>query len=100
MREDQPDDLRIRILEQVLDVIVHVYSKSQPSGEIKTIRFLNSATTWDDVTALKVNIKGHNYRGMTMLGTELEHKILTPFVNTSMARPLLVMIITDGDVSA
>jgi hypothetical protein len=52
-------------------------------------------------------IKGHAWRGVTRIGTELERKILDYFVYEPKAvprklqereKPLLIMTITDGEV--
>lgn len=92
---------RIKILQQVLHVIAHFYALSQPDGKIKAVRFMNKRAGLDNVTPEEImeRISKHKYDGMTRIGKELEKKILKPFVSKKMTRPLLVMIITDGDVS-
>lgn len=93
---------RKQILEQVLKIIAHVYQFATDSGEIRAIRFLNSRKSPDNVKNSDIDgiLKDHGYIGLTKIGTELENKILKPLVNVNMTRPLLVMVITDGDVMA
>lgn len=107
MRVDEANNLGIKILQQVLDVIKYIYYASQiPSNKkIKTIRFLNNGQGKTDVTETDfpsaVAHSTDDYDGITMIGTELDNQILgTPLVAATMTRPLLVMIITDGNVSA
>lgn len=99
MKFDQ-GGIRITILRQILEVIAHFYSLSQPDGKIRAVRFLNKRVSLDNVTPREINeyIKTHRYDGLTRVGKELEKKILKPLVTTTMTRPLLVMILTDGDV--
>lgn len=94
--------IRITILQQILEVITHFYSLSQPDGKIRAVRFLNKRVSLDNVTPREINeyIKTHRYDGLTRIGKELEKKILKPLVTADMTRPLLVMILTDGDVRA
>lgn len=92
---------RVKTLQQVLHVITHFYALSQPDGKIKAVRFMNRRPGLDNATPEEImeHISKHRYEGMTRIGKELEKKILRPFVSKQMTRPLLVMIITDGDVS-
>lgn len=105
MRVDEANDVRIKTLQQVLDVIKYIYYLSQLPGQktIKSIQFLNNGPGGTDVDETNfpsaVAHPADEYSGITMIGTELEKKILTPLVTPAIARPLLVMIITDGDVS-
>lgn len=94
--------IRITILQQILGVIAHFYSLSQTDGKIKAVRFLNKRVALDNVTPSQLNdyIKTHRYSGLTCIGKELEKKILKPLVTPAMTRPLLVMVLTDGDVRA
>lgn len=73
-------------------------------AKIKAIRFMNNglgAINVDDTdfpSAVAHSVDDNS--GITMIGTELERQILTPLVTSAMTRPLLVMIITEGEVSA
>lgn len=107
MRVDQANNLRIKILQQVLDVIKYIYYVSQlpTNKKVKAIRFLNNGPGAIDVDETNfpsaIAHSTDDYDGITMIGTELDKQILgTPLVADTMTRPLLVMIITDGNVSA
>lgn len=101
MRFDE-EGTRKQILEQVLKIIAHVYQFATDSGEIRAIRFLNSRKSLHNVKNSDIDgiLKDHGYIGLTKIGTELKNKILKPLVDVNMTRPLLVMVITDGDVMA
>lgn len=103
MRLDEPNELRIKILRQVIAVIAKVYSGSQANGQIKAIRFLNNGggvidiTGADAVTAIDSRGFG-KYDDITRIGTEQENLVNEFVVPAAMNRPLLIMVITDGDV--
>lgn len=91
------------MLKKVLEAIADVYELAREEG-IVSVRFLNNPTGRKDIK--KADVAGLHaeiqYDGVTMTGTELQNKILKPFVlepQTPMRKPLLTMIITDGDVS-
>ncbi|KAH0612940.1 uncharacterized protein H6S33_009320 [Morchella sextelata] len=88
---------RIKTLQKTLDNIANVYGLARDQGII-TVRFLNAPQGKKNVTVKTVKsvLKNHNYGGVTRIGTELKKKILDRFVNKDMAKPLLIMIITDG----
>jgi hypothetical protein len=90
---------RIKTLQKTLDNIANVYGLARDQGII-TVRFLNAPQGKKNVTVKTVKsvLKNHNYGGVTRIGTELKKKILDRFVNKDMAKPLLIMIITDGAV--
>lgn len=93
---------RKKTLEQILHEITRVYDLANPTG-LTAVRFLN-ATRWrknvrnSDVASL---LKDRVYNGATMIGTELQRKVLDKFVfvGEPMLKPLIVMTITDGEVS-
>lgn len=93
---------RIALLRQVMKVISHVYCPSQETGSIKAIRFLNNGPGLDNAFPEQLDdiLRTHDYAGMTRIGTVLKEQILTPLVTETMTRPLLVMILTDGNVRA
>lgn len=101
MRFDEPNDNRVNILNQIMQVIAFIYCQSQSTGKIKSIKYLNADNGPDnvDATTAAAPRAANLFSGVTRIGTELEKKILTPLVQATMTRPLLVMVITDGDVS-
>ncbi|KAL0639094.1 hypothetical protein Q9L58_001777 [Maublancomyces gigas] len=89
---------RIKTLQKILNAIADIYNLAREQG-ILTVRFLNATKGKKNVTAktVKTVIKGHDYGGVTRIGTELKKKILDKFVlGVDMKKPLLIMVITDG----
>ena len=88
-------------LKQVLTEVANIYSLARTSG-IRSVRFLNTKQGKKDVNPARVEeVLKVQYYGLTKIGTELKRKILTPFVlkdGLTMEKPVLAMIITDGDV--
>jgi len=93
---------RISTLLKVLEAVAGVYELAREGG-IMSVRYLNGRQGRKDVTTAKVD-EVHasiRYNGVTRIGTELQEKIIKPFVqNKKMEKPLLTMVITDGDVSS
>ena len=91
---------RIKALESALLLIAEVYTLAR-SGGILAIKFLNDSTEEMDVRTDTVAeiISEHNFAGWTRIGTELKQKVLNDFVKGDMKKPLLVLTITDGEVS-
>lgn len=91
---------RIKTLIRAMDEITAIYDLANPTG-IKAIRFINAKKGLTDVTNDDWKTAFHEriYRGVSRVGTALHQKILKQFVwRNPMTKPLLVMIITDGDV--
>lgn len=92
---------RKKTMEQTLDEITKVYDLANSDG-LKSVQFLNASK-------VRYNIKNSDipgifkyrvYNGMTMIGTELKRKVLDRFVFMEpMSKPLVVITITDGQVS-
>lgn len=107
MRTDDSDSMvydqkgaRIVTLQKILNSITGIYNLAREQG-IMTVRFLNATKGKRNVTTktVKTVIKGHDYGGITRIGTELKKKILDKFVlGMEMKKPLLIMVITDGGV--
>lgn len=93
---------RISALRRFIAAITHIYAYScnGQNGKVLSIQFLNSDEGKDNVDsqAARRMLAVHEYAGVTRIGTELRKKILTPLVNEHMKRPLIVIIITDGEV--
>lgn len=88
-------------LRDVLSAIAEIYGLAREQG-IVSVRSLNGPRGRKDVTLDKV-AGVHSkivYGGVTMIGTQLQNKILNPFVlsKARMEKPLLTIIITDGNV--
>ncbi|KAI5794236.1 hypothetical protein FPQ18DRAFT_330453 [Pyronema domesticum] len=90
---------RLSALETTLEIVAQVYTLTREDG-IGTIDFLNEPDGFADVvdTEIAEIIKDHSYSGWTRIGTELEAKILNELVTDDMKKPLLVLVITDGDI--
>lgn len=93
---------RKKTLERVLHEITGVYDLANPTG-LTAVRFLNATRSKKNVRNCDVAglLKHRVYNGGTMIGTELKRKVLNRFVfmKKPMLKPLIVMIITDGEVS-
>ena len=91
---------RIKALRSTLSLIAEVYTLAR-SGGIPAIDFLNDSVEFFDARKddVEKRIDKHIFWGPTRIGTELKRKVLTPFVNKEMKKPLLVITITDGMVS-
>ena len=105
-------------LKTILDFLGEIYSAlSNGHRGIRAIRFLNGT---DDLSVadmyqrdkIKDIIDDHVFDNQTYIGAGLMEKILRPFVFSdekwvkgtprkmrNMERPLLIMVITDGEVS-
>ncbi|KAF8540050.1 hypothetical protein BDD12DRAFT_804815 [Trichophaea hybrida] len=90
-------------LRQVLESVAKIYTYARPEGIVAAL-FFNTRQGTRDVTPEKVEgLLGEiEYSGLTMIGTQLK-KILEPFLfncreGMRMQKPLLVVVITDGDV--
>jgi hypothetical protein len=96
---------RIDDLKLIVSRVAQVASLFDRDGI--TVRFINSNKEGDglrtpaDIEAL---FQGLPFNGGTQLGTQLNQKLLQPFVaqrlqNGSFAKPVLVIVITDGEPS-
>lgn len=96
------DRKRENMLLEVLIAVASVYGLARDQG-IVTVRFFNAPRGRKDVTRGKVEKLHGNiqYNGVSMIGTQLQEKILTKLVQAPkaiMAKPLLTIIMTDGNV--
>ena len=99
MRKEE-DGKRIKALESTLLLVAEVYTLARSDG-ILAIDFLNDSTEEADIRIDIVEdiIREHRFSGWTRIGTEMKRKVLDYFVTEEMERPLLVITITDGEVS-
>lgn len=99
--ESEQNGTRIQSLNAIVEDITSVYDLANPSG-IRSIEFVNRATGLWHVRSedWRKESSGVQYDGMSRIGTALKLKILDQYVwKNKMTKPLLVIIITDGDVS-
>ncbi|KAF2268877.1 hypothetical protein CC78DRAFT_612753 [Lojkania enalia] len=64
---------------------------------------LNKIVNIDDPNAVDALIDKHSFGGGTPIGTALKETILDPFVfrrKTEFVKPLLIMVITDGEIDS
>lgn len=100
MRTEQ-NGVRINSLIKAMKCITSVYDLANPTG-IRVVKLLNSKRRFLHIKHKHcgrfMEIK---YDGMSRIGTALELKILNQEVwREKMKKPLLIMIVTDGDVSS
>jgi hypothetical protein len=95
------DKARKDILLEVLEHVCRTYECHDEKG-VLSVKFFNARRGWGHVTQKKVQDKKENYRcqGMTRIGTELKRKVIDQYVfkKDPMLKPLLVIVITDGEV--
>lgn len=100
METEQNGD-RINSMKKTVEYITSVYDLANPTG-IRVVKFINSKRRFLNIRRKHCRklFMGVEYDGMSRIGTALELKILDQEVwRVKMEKPLLVMIITDGDVS-
>jgi hypothetical protein len=100
-------DKRRAALEDTLQRVAKFATKLEPSG--MSIRFLNFSqdrefNNLNDVEDLMRKVRAVDYDGPTKLGQTLHFKIVEPMVfqkqrQNTFAKPIIVMVITDGEVS-
>jgi hypothetical protein len=92
---------RRETLEKVLSNVAKIYTYARKEG-IVAIRLLNHEKKAKNITEAKVKklMPMIQYDGISMIGTQLEAKILKPYIyeKAQLEKPLLVVTITDGDV--
>lgn len=86
-------------LQKIISCISSVYGLARDEGVI-TVQFLNSHKGKENVTAKNANavLKGHVFNGVAKVGIELESKILGKLVFRGMEKPLLIIVLTSGNV--
>jgi hypothetical protein len=94
---------RKKTLEKVLDQVARIYTYACEEGVV-SVRFFNGRQCIKNLRPKNIRklMASIQYMGGggTRIGTELKKKVLDPFViGSKMEKPLLVMVITDGDVN-
>lgn len=98
---------RIKTVQQILRLVCEVYEYTRPTG-LKALRFLNEpkgrlGIKTTHIDNLDISGKFTSWNGVTRIGTELKRKILDREIFKGKGlqereRPLLVIVITDGEV--
>jgi len=90
---------RKEALVKILQNIAKVYQLARKEG-ICSVRFINYLHRKRNITSGKVKnmLQKHPFGGLTRIGTALKKKVLDEWVKVDMKKPVLVIIITDGDV--
>lgn len=98
----EQDGQRIETLKETMEEITTVYQLANKAGII-AVEFINATEGLRGVGKedWKKCFEDIKYDGVTPIGTSLKRKILDKFVwNAPMTKPLVVIIITDGEVSS
>jgi hypothetical protein len=91
---------RLNTMKMAVRTVSEIYKEARFEG-IRSIRFLNKSEEYSNILPERVDriISEAAFHGLTRIGAELHRKIIQPYVaKTPMLRPLLVMVIIDGDV--
>lgn len=97
---NEESGIRKSTLQTVLQEVARIYTMAREDG-IVSIRFLNAKRGKKDIKEDDVEkfLSGVTYYGVTRIGGELDKKIFKRFVfKEEMKKPVLVMIVTDGNV--
>jgi len=100
MRVEQSGE-RIKTLKNTLKAIAGLYSLMSRGRGIVAVKFLNQRQGYLKVKPGQVSklIDQVTFHALTRIGTELRNKVLNEYANVrKMKRPLLVIIITDGEI--
>jgi hypothetical protein len=92
---------RVDTLRDTLKTVSAVYSLAAKGKGITALRFLNGGEHYPNVApgAIGTLMERVVFEGLTPIGTRLRDKVLANHVKKDMKKPLLVIIITDGEVS-
>lgn len=87
-----------------LPALIRIYSHcgKGEQGKIQTIRFFNGIEIENhiDEEGVKKLLRFHDWSGRRRTGNMLESKILKPLVTKDMKRPLLVLVVVNGEVAS
>jgi hypothetical protein len=95
---------RIKALQVFLTRITEISTHFVSDGiTIHWFNKLEGVNNVKDINKIPEIIKSNPFRGWTKIGTELRDKILEPFVlrparENTLKKPVMVLIITDGEV--
>jgi hypothetical protein len=95
---------RLGCLQRCVQQFSDIYALARPMG-IVSINMLNDPDSYANVRPSEIMdlLHKHTYAGLTRIRTQLKAKILDPLVNNKAEKtekPLLIITITDGDVSS
>jgi hypothetical protein len=94
----QQNGERIR---KITRAVTEIYTLATPGKKgITAMKSLNGSYDYDGVNTKTVNsyFRRLKFEGTAPIGTALNEKILKKYVHDKMAKPLPVLIITDGEV--
>jgi hypothetical protein len=91
---------RIKTLTETVRTVSAVYSLAAERRGIRAVTFLNARKSHSDIGPGKIAglMDQVVFEGLTPIGTKLRDKVLAKHVTKDMKRPLLVIVITDGEV--
>lgn len=96
---------RVEDLKLIVSKVAEIATLFDDDGIV--VRFMNSSQTGDGITSVaqaEQLVQSVRYGGVTPIGTNLQNKVLGPLVlneirRGSLEKPVLVIIITDGEPS-
>jgi hypothetical protein len=93
-RDDRVDDLKM-----IIRMVSDICTAFDDDGII--VRFINSSAEGNGISTagdVEQLISKVDFSGGTMIGTQLERKLIQPFASTKqMKKPILILTITDGE---
>lgn len=101
--------IRIEQLKMVLENVCSIYQLANPKG-VTSVKFLNRKKGYQNFKKANINLldKDIKWDGMTRIGSMLNEKIINKMIfpptpktgaaPAAMKKPLLVIVLTDGDV--
>lgn len=99
---DEEEGKRIDTLKATMEQITTVYGLAKPEG-LLSVRFINATKGFKNIDRQRVDhvMKDRTFWGTTRIGGAMKKKIIDNFVfKNKLKKPLLIMVITDGDVSS
>ena len=95
----------VEVLKDTVKTLAAIFSfsRTDPKKEgIRNVRFINSKLAATNLRPVKKAIDGLfekvEFNGLTRIGTALKEKILAKYQAEKTGKPLIVIIVTDGEV--
>lgn len=97
--EMDEDGAQVKTLRDTLKVASEVYSLVEEKG-ITAVRLLSTKGNYFSIKPGNIGplMKRIAFDGLTDIGTKLRDKVLVNHVEPEMKKPVLVIIVTDGEV--
>jgi hypothetical protein len=91
---------RSKTLQDTLTAVAAVYTPASGGAGITAVEFLNQGKGIKGVKAggIKELMRNIRYDGLTPIGRQLKRKVLEKYAKEPMEKPLLVIVITAGEV--